>query len=62
MHTITINGQLLRTSMSVDHKVNLIRYIMEIDVRGSLSSLDCIVLYVQMTFDRDVNVISYNIC
>ena len=50
----TISGQIRRTSVSVDRKVNLICYIyyniiiiiMEIDIRRSLTSLDCIVVYV----------------
>ena len=45
-YKFTISGHIRQTSMSVDRKVNLIFYIMEIDIRRSLTSLDCIVLYV----------------
>ena len=38
--------------MIVDRKFNLIFYAMEIDVRRSLSVIDCSVLYVQMSIDR----------
>ena len=40
-----ISGQNWTTLMSVDPKVNLICYIIEIDIRRSLTSLNCIVLY-----------------
>ena len=41
-----IDGNQCPPNLSVDRKVNLIFYIMEIDIRRSLISLDCIVLYI----------------
>ena len=39
----TISGQIRQTSMSINRKIKLIGYIMEIDIRGLLTSLDYIV-------------------
>ena len=59
MKTYTYIYRINRTlrSTDIDRKVNLICYTMEIDVRRSLSSLNVIVLYVQMLADSKVNFI-----